>query len=135
MTRLLIGALLLLPVVEIALFIQFGGYIGLGWTLAWLLLSALIGVALLRLQGLALMAQVSGALLEARLPAREMAHALLTGLAAILLIVPGFFSDFVALLLLLPAVRRGLMKAFFPPPPRGPGGKGRILEGEFRPED
>lgn len=135
MKRLLLGTLILLPVVEIALFIQLGGRIGLAWTLAWLALSALIGLGLLRLEGLALSAQVTSALLEGRLPTRELGHTLLAGVAAVLLIVPGFFTDFIALLLLLPAVRRELLKALFPPAPPPPSAGGRIIEGEYRQRD
>ncbi len=51
---------LLVPLIEIALFIQIGGIIGLGWTLAIVILTAILGTLLVRSQGLAVMNQLRG---------------------------------------------------------------------------
>jgi UPF0716 protein FxsA len=96
---------LLLPIVEIALFIKVGQSIGLLATLALVIGAALLGASLLRLQGLAVISQMRGNLAAGQIPGRAIADAMMIGVAAVLLILPGFLSDAVAFLLLLPPFR------------------------------
>lgn len=96
----------LLPIIEIALFILVGGAIGLLPTLALVILSAVVGSWLMRRQGLSAMADMQRAMTEARNPADPLAHGALIMLAGVLLILPGFFTDTLGVLLLIPAVRR-----------------------------
>lgn len=98
----------LLPVIEIALFIEIGGAIGLAATLLWVVLSALIGVQLIRRQGLATMARVQETMATGGMPVEELSQGLCVIAAGVLLIVPGFFTDAVALLLLIGPLRRTL---------------------------
>jgi UPF0716 protein FxsA len=98
----------LLPVIEIALFIEIGGAIGLAATLLWVVLSALIGVQLIRYQGLATMARVQAAMETGGVPVEELSGGLCVIAAGVLLIVPGFFTDAIALLLLIAPLRRTL---------------------------
>lgn len=97
---------LALPLVEIALFVTLGAALGLWLTLAWVLLTGIGGV--LMLKGLALSGRhrLREGLQEGlQDPLSPLAHKALIGLAAVLLVLPGFFTDTLGLILLLPPVR------------------------------
>ena len=95
----------ILPIVEIALFIQVGGAIGLLPTLVLVILSSVLGVAVLRRRGATAARDVQRAMQEFRDPTAPMAHGALVMLAGLLMIVPGLFTSGVGLLLLIPGVR------------------------------
>lgn len=111
MIRYLPFALLVLPIVEIALFIKVGQTIGLWPTLGLVILAALLGTVLLRQQGLSVLTQMRQRMNRGEMPARAIADAMMLGIAAVLLVVPGFFSDIVAILLLLPPVRSWIYRS------------------------
>ena len=96
---------LVLPVAEIAVFIVVGQYIGLLPTLAMILLTAIVGSALLRIQGFGLLQRIRVETEQGRVPGRELVHGVMILVAGILLIVPGFITDALGLLLFVPAVR------------------------------
>ncbi|WP_339108906.1 FxsA family protein [Thioclava sp. GXIMD4216] len=98
-------AFLLVPIIEIGLFIQVGGLIGLWPTLAIVVLTAIIGTSLVRSQGAQAMAELRRSMAELNDPSRPLAHGALILLAGALLLTPGFFTDTCGLLLLIPAVR------------------------------
>ena len=102
--------LVAVPIIEIALFIQVGGFIGLWPTLAIVVATALAGTILLRSQGIATLNRLQSSMREGRNPAGPMAHGALILIAGILLLTPGFFTDAVALLLLVPPIRSALIK-------------------------
>lgn len=97
--------LLTVPIIEIALFIEIGGLIGVGPTIAIVILTALAGAALLRQQGLATLRSARASLEQNRFPIDEVFDGLCLALAGALLLTPGFFTDAVGLLLFLPPVR------------------------------
>ena len=97
--------LLVLPIIEIAIFIKVGQTIGLLPTLALIIGAALLGAVLIRAQGLSVLTQLRSNVSTGRMPARTIADTMMIGLAALFLVLPGFLSDIVALLLLLPPVR------------------------------
>jgi UPF0716 protein FxsA len=105
-------AVLALPLVEIALFVVVGGAIGLWATLAWVLLSAVLGVLILK--RVARMGAISfdRDVKALRDPMSPIAGRALSILAAGLLILPGFFTDTLGLLLLLPPVQSLLVNIF-----------------------
>lgn len=105
MARLLAFGLIALPIIEIAIFIKVGQTIGLLPTLALIIGAALLGGLVLRQQGLAVLGQLRGNISAGRMPARDIADAMMIGVAALCLVLPGFLSDIVALALLLPPVR------------------------------
>ena len=110
--------LVLLPAVEITLFIQLGGAIGAGWTLLLILTTAAIGLSAMRQQGMATLAQAQLAQAEGRQPVAEMGNGLLILMAGLLLLIPGFLTDALGLMLLWPFGRRlmiGTMLAFVLP--------------------
>ncbi|MCB2094493.1 MAG: FxsA family protein [Rhodobacteraceae bacterium] len=103
-------AFLAVPLIEIGLFIQVGGIIGLWPTLAIVLGTALAGSWLVRKQGAATIARLRGSLSELRDPTEPIAHGAMILFAGALLLTPGFFTDAVGLLLLVPAVRSAVLR-------------------------
>jgi UPF0716 protein FxsA len=101
--------ILALPIVEIALFIVVGGEIGLWPTLGLVVLAAVAGVALMRRQGLRTLERLTASLEAGGGPGEPLAHGALIFVAGLLLLIPGFFTDAVGLLLLLPPVRARLI--------------------------
>jgi len=128
----LLIALLALPMIEIALFILVGGWIGLWPTLALVVLAAIVGGMVLRRPGLMrvpLRPVPGGNLLSGVMPVAEEAARLLAG---VLLIVPGFLSDAVAIVLLIPPLRRALISALGRRVAgRAPAASATVIEGEF----
>nr|WP_314256442.1 FxsA family protein [uncultured Devosia sp.] len=105
MARFFAFGLIALPIIEIAIFIKVGQLIGLLPTLALIIGGALLGGLLLRQQGVAVLGQMRSNMNSGQMPARSIADAMMIGVAALFLVLPGFLSDLVALLLLLPPVR------------------------------
>ncbi|MBV7411025.1 FxsA family protein [Maritimibacter sp. DP1N21-5] len=94
-----------IPLIEIGLFIQIGGLIGLWPTLLIVLVTAIIGSYLVRQQGLLALNQVADSFNQLRNPAEPMAHGAMILFAGALLLTPGFFTDTVGFLLLVPGIR------------------------------
>ena len=120
------------------LLIEVGGYIGTLPTIALVMLTAVIGVALLRRQGLATLTRGLGRLQRGEVPAQEMAEGILLAISGALLLTPGFVTDGVGFVFLLPVSRvlvaRRLLSKVTIISPQGTAGKGpTIIEGEFRP--
>lgn len=98
-------AFLLVPIIEIALFIQVGGLIGLWPTLAIVVLTASLGTFLVRTQGQLAMGQLQRAFSDLDDPTEPLAHGAMILIAGVLLLTPGFFTDAVGFALLMPPVR------------------------------
>ena len=96
---------LIVPLIEIALFIQVGGFIGLWPTLAIVIATAALGTFLVRSQGLAVMAQLRGSLESLSDPTEPMAHGAMVLFSGALLLTPGFFTDAVGFALMVPGIR------------------------------
>lgn len=101
----LLIAFIAVPLLEIALFIEVGGVIGLWPTLAVVVLTAVIGTVLLRRQGLAEMNRLRAALDGHGDPSAPLLHGAMLLFAGALLLTPGFFTDAIGFALLLPQVR------------------------------
>ena len=99
-----------LPFLEIAGFVWIGGKLGVFLTLVWVIGTMLAGLALLRHTGLQAVGRLRAALAEGREPGHSIIDAACFAAAAILLIIPGFVSDALALILLLPATRHWLLR-------------------------
>lgn len=103
-------AFLAVPLIEIALFIQVGGLIGLWPTLAIVILTAILGTWLVRTQGLKALGDLQGAFSRLEDPGTPLAHGAMILLSGALLLTPGFFTDAVGFALLSPPIRVWLMK-------------------------
>ncbi len=139
--RLLLILFLTVPLLEIYLLIQVGSVIGALPTVFLVVFTAVVGAFLLRMQGFATMRRVQATLARGELPAIEMLEGLVLLISGALLLTPGFFTDIVGFLCLIPPLRRRLIlwlleNSFFgggmsPPPSSGDSHGPRTIEGEF----
>ena len=137
--------LLLVPLVEIYFLIQVGRVSGAVPTIALVVFTALLGAMLLRFQGWTTLQRTRLSMARGQLPAIEMMEGVLLVFAGILLLMPGFFTDAIGFLLLVPPLRRTLIRWFLSrsagPPPRPPGTGQQphrdpyTIEGEYRRDD
>ncbi|MFQ5439144.1 MAG: FxsA family protein [Paracoccaceae bacterium] len=135
----------IVPVVEIALFISLGGLIGLWPTVALILLTAILGTSIMRAQGLAVLGRLQSAFSKGGNPTGPIAEGAMILIAGLLLLTPGFLTDSVGFALLVPIVRTGVIgRVSAALLARGHGGfqqsaaapetddrAGTIVEGEF----
>lgn len=142
--RILFLLFIIVPVIEMWLLIKVGSLIGAFPTIALVLLTAVIGVALLRRQGLSTLIRGNQKLEQGQLPAEEMVEGLILAVSGALLLTPGFVTDFVGFLGLLPYTRRAIVRKLISQGTlqtfsftqtrfyRPPGDKGgRTIEGEY----
>ena len=104
----LVALFIVVPLVEIAVLIQVGSWLGVVDTIGLLLLISILGAWLVKRQGTGLIRRVQSELAAGRVPASALVDGALLLVAGTLLLVPGFVTDAVGLLLLLPPVRAGV---------------------------
>lgn len=101
-------AFLIIPFIELYLLIALGSEIGAGWTVAWVIFSALIGLNVARQQGMARLEKLR-AMQRGDIPAEDMSDELIGGIllmfAALMLLLPGIMTDTIGILLLIPPLR------------------------------
>lgn len=139
-------AFLAIPLIEIALFIQIGGAIGLGWTLLTVVITAMLGTFLVRNQGALALGQLRSSFDQMQDPTEPLAHGAMILFSGALLLTPGFFTDAVGFLLLVPSVRASAFRAIKarvkvqsfsagpgPQRPHSPQGssRGDVIDGEY----
>jgi len=130
-----------LPLIELYFLIQVGGEIGALPTIALSILTAIIGTWLVRLQGFGLLLRVRDMMDRGEVPALEVMDGALILAAGLFLLLPGFMTDALGFLLLVPPLRRWVVARFVrvAPAPRYPGqgpDRGpRVIEGDYRRED
>lgn len=153
MAIVLLAAFIAVPVIEIALFIEVGGWIGLWSTVAIVILTAFAGTTLLRIQGLSVLQRAQESATRNELPIQEVFDGLCLLVAGVLLLTPGFFTDALGFTLFIPLFRelagRGIWRwlklhghvhvggfgggfggrAGGPPP--GSRGAGPVIDGDF----
>jgi UPF0716 protein FxsA len=105
---LLVLVFIALPIAEIAVIIKVGSWLGVGETIALLLGVSLLGIWLVKRQGIGVLRRMREQMNAGRVPGTEMVDGALLLFAGALLIPPGFITDVVGLLLLLPPVRAGI---------------------------
>ncbi len=99
-------ALIGVPLIEIWVFIEIGGRLGVLTTIAVVVLTAIVGTALLRKQGYTVLAQAQASMAANQMPVQAVFDGLCLLVAGALLLTPGFVTDAVGLLLFVPAVRQ-----------------------------
>lgn len=136
--RILFILFLAIPLFEIYLLIQVGEVVGALTTVFLVVATAVLGVWLLRWQGLVTMTKVQTTLAKGELPAIPMIEGLLLLIAGALLLTPGFFTDAIGFALLIPPIRHWLaqsllLKGVFKSHMRGGAGfqQSTVYEGEF----
>jgi len=104
--RFIFALFIIIPIIEIAVFIQAGSWLGTGTTLLLILVTAVIGVTLIRQQGIETLFRAQQKMQSGEVPAIEMIEGFLLAIAGVLLITPGFFTDSIGFLLLIPPLRK-----------------------------
>ena len=132
-----------LPLLEIYLFIEVGGQIGGLSTVGLTLLTAVVGMALVRAQGLSVLRSAQENAARGETPVKEALHGVALLLAGVFLFLPGFFTDAIGALLLIPPVREVMALALLskvivaranhngPWHRRGASGDGQTVDGDF----
>ena len=96
---------IVVPIAELAVVIQVGQEIGVAWTVAILVADSILGAFLMRTQGRVAWRRFNEAVQAGRVPAREVLDGGLVMFGGLLLLTPGFITDFLGLLLLIPPTR------------------------------
>ena len=97
--------LIALPLIEIAGFAFVGSLIGVLPTVALVIATTILGAVLLRIQGFGALARIRTTIEAGGSPGRDVVHGLMIALAGALLVLPGFFTDLLGLLLFIPPLR------------------------------
>ena len=113
MFRIFLILFITIPLVEIAILINIGKIIGAGYTIALVIGTAFLGVSLLRIQGISTLAKVQSNIAKGQLPATELIEGLILLISGVLLLTPGFFTDMLGFLMLVPILRQRLAETFF----------------------
>ena len=103
---------LVVPFVEIYLLVEIGARIGAPWTILLVVMTAIVGAWLVRVQGLATWRRFQASLARHEVPATALIEGLFLLIAGALLLTPGFFTDAVGFACLIPLLRRALIRYF-----------------------
>lgn len=101
------------PLAEIAVFIKVGEIIGIAWTVVLVIVTAVVGIALLKRQGVATLGRAQEALDAGRVPVDSVIDGVCLVVAGAFLLTPGLITDTAGFLLLVPAFRHGLARWAF----------------------
>jgi len=152
MFQILFIALVVVPILEIYLLFQVGGVIGAGWTILIVIGTAVLGASLLRQQGLSTWSRLNQSIAQGELPPTVLVEGIFLLLAGAFLLTPGFFTDAIGFLFLIPPVRkmfaaallrRGMFMATSSMhttytstrPPESQSGQNNVIEGEYERKD
>ncbi len=124
--------LLALPLVEIAILIKAGGWLGFWPVLLIIIVSAVLGSAVVRQRGISVFSRVFAEIEEGRSGLEPMFDSLLAVTAGIFLILPGLTTDCLGLLLLIPPVRKLVARLVLPRVVASPKGDTQIFEERFK---
>lgn len=100
----------LVPVIELALLIKIGSIIGLFNTIAIVIMTALIGAYMVKLEGIGVMYRIQQNMQEGIFPAEELINGMMILIAGALLLTPGFFTDVIGFLMVFPVSRNYIKK-------------------------
>mgnify|MGYP001349560419 FL=1 len=124
-------AIILLPIIEIYLFIKIGGQIGAFNTISLIFITAIVGVFYARYEGLNTLKSGFSQIVKNETPAFEIISGAAIAFAALLLIIPGFLTDLLGFILVFPLTRKLLFKKFSKKFKNETKIKKPYIEGEF----
>ena len=101
---------IIIPLVELYFIIVVGGAIGAFWTVLLVVMTAIVGVHLLRTQGMSTLTRAQRNMAQGQIPAMEMMEGIALAVAGVLLITPGFITDAIGFLCLMPASRQAIIR-------------------------
>jgi len=102
----------IIPLLELYLIITVGGYIGAFWTVMIVIATAVVGVNLLRMQGFNTLRRAQQNMERGAMPAMEMMEGIVLAVGGALLITPGFLTDTLGFICLIPVTRKALIRSF-----------------------
>ena len=120
-----------IPLLEIFLFIKVGSYIGAFNTIALIIITAFIGIVYARYEGFNTLKSGISQLMRNEIPIYEMVSGAALAFAALLLILPGFATDFLGFLLIFPPTRKIFVKKFSKNVKRKNNLNNNVIQGEF----
>ena len=123
-------SIILIPIVEIYLFIEIGGKIGAFNTISLIFITAFVGVLYARYEGFNTLRSAMSLMIKNELPIYEIISGAALAFAALLLIIPGFATDLVGFLIIFPPTRYLLFKKFKNKHPGKKYDKEDLIEGE-----
>ena len=123
-----------IPLIEIYLFIKIGGHIGAFNTISLILITAVVGVIYARYEGFNTLRSGISQLVRNEVPIYEILSGAAIAFAALLLIIPGFATDLIGLILIFPMTRKLIMSSFSKKYSKGVKRK-NFIEGEFEDMD
>ena len=124
--------IILVPILEIYLFIKIGSEIGAFNTISLIFITAIIGIMYARYEGLNTIRSGLSQLIKNEVPAYEIISGAAIAFAALLLILPGFATDFVGFLIVFPVTRKLFFKKFSKNFKRKTNEKNNYIDGEFQ---
>ena len=124
-------SLIFIPLIEIYLFIKIGSYIGAFNTISLILITAIIGVMYARHEGFNTLKSGMSQLIKNQLPVYEIISGAALAFAALLLILPGFATDFIGLLLIFPPTRKLMFKRVSTKYSNQSNNKQDFIDGDF----
>ena len=124
-------AIILVPIIEIYLFIKIGSHIGAFNTISLIFITAIIGVIYARFEGLNTLRSGFSQLVKNELPAYEIISGAAIAFAALLLIVPGFATDVLGFFLIFPFTRKLILGKFSKKFKKDEVRKNKYIDGEF----
>ena len=104
--------IILIPVIEIYLFIEIGGKIGALYTISLIFLTAVVGIYYAKYEGFNTLKSGMGQLMKNEMPVYEIVSGAALAFAALLLIIPGFATDMVGFLMIFPPTRKLMFSKF-----------------------
>ena len=129
--KLVLLSVILIPVIEIYLFIKIGSQIGAFNTISLIFITAIVGVYYAKYEGLNTFKSGFAQLLKNEIPAYELISGAAIALAALLLIIPGFATDFIGFLLIFPVTRKIILNKFSNKINKKNINKNNFIDGEF----
>jgi len=105
MVLILLAVFILIPIIEIAFIIEVGDFLGFWLTIGLIILTAVIGSYLIKLQGIGVIKRLQNQLGSEEPPVQELVDGAALVIAGIMLLTPGFFTDTIGFLLLIPPLR------------------------------
>ena len=124
-------AVILIPIVEIYLFIKIGSQIGAFTTIFLVFFTAVVGVYYARYEGINTLRSGMTQIIKNQIPAHELISGAAIAFAAVLLIIPGFATDLIGFLLIIPITRRLILGGFNKKFENKEAKKSNFIEGEF----
>ena len=134
--KIILTLLVLLPIIEIILFVEIGSIIGSFYTIAIIIISSLVGIYLIKTHAPSYFMDMQSKLLQGIRPDKEILSGIITLLAGIFLLIPGFFTDFIGILLLVTPLKSLLINkySFSSVRPRRQRGKS-VIDVDHREDD